>query len=231
MAFYIHVLALLLASSSFANVKTLTPKVDEILEIKTALGIATIIQIPDSVQQAIVGDQSAYRIEYVDKAVTIKPLRYGAKTNLYLFTQKRRYNLRLDVVPQNLAFYIVYIKDQDAGSGPSWRPLNKVVTAKDVNLKLVKVGTTRDGFLLLDLEVTSKGPLKIAPSDFWARQGAESKTVNSLFLSKPEIRQGQVGYIGMSFQRSELNQKPLVVELKIKGERLRLEVPREFLWK
>ena len=96
MAFYIHLLALLLASSSFANVKTVTPKTDEILEIKTALGIATIIQVPDSVQQAIVGDQSAYRIEYVDKAVTIKPLRYGAKTNLYLFTQKRRYKIHGD---------------------------------------------------------------------------------------------------------------------------------------
>lgn len=230
-SFLIHVAALLLAQVSFANVKTVTPKGDEILQIKTALGIATIIQIPDAIQSAIIGDQSAYRIEYTDKAVTIKPLRYGAKTNLYLFTQKRRYNLRLEAVPQERAFYIIYVRDQEIGGGLNWKPINKMVVGKAATLKIVRLGTTRDGFLLLDLEIAPKGILKIEASDFWLRQATVSKPINSLFLSRSSIQKGQVAYVGMSVQKSELANRNLNVDFESKDESLRIELSKELLWK
>lgn len=230
-SFLIHVAALFLTQVSFANVKTVTPKGDEILEIKTALGIATIIQIPDAIHSAIIGDQSAYRIEYADKAVTIKPLRYGAKTNLYLFTQKKRYNLRLETVPQDRAFYIIYVKDREIGGSLNWKPINKTVVGKAATLKIVRIGTTRDGFLLLDLEVTPKGILKIGASDFWLRQATVSKPINSLFLSRSSVQKGQVAYVGMSVQKSELANRNLNVDFESKEERLRIELSKELLWK
>lgn len=230
-SFLIHVTALFLAQVSFANVKTVTPKGDEILQIKTALGIATIIQIPDAIQSAIIGDQSAYRIEYADKAVTIKPLRYGAKTNLYLFTQKKRYNLRLETVPQDRAFYIIYVKDQEIGGSLNWKPINKTVVGKAGTLKVVRIGTTRDGFLLLDLEITPKGLLKIEASDFWLRQATVSKPINSLFLSRSSVQKGQVAYVGMSVQKSELANRNLNIDFESQDESLRIELSKELLWK
>ncbi|MGZ3806295.1 MAG: TrbG/VirB9 family P-type conjugative transfer protein [Pseudobdellovibrionaceae bacterium] len=226
----IYITALLLAQISFANVKTVTPKEDEILEIKTALGIATIIQIPDPIQSAIIGDQSAYRIEYVDKAVTIKPLRYGAKTNLYLFTQKKRYNLRLEVVPQDRAFYIVYVKDPESGGNLNWKSVNKSAVGKTANLKILRVATSRDGFLLLDLELTAKGFLKAAASDFWLKQGNVSKPINSLFLSRSNIQKGEVAYVGISVQKSTLSNRNLSLEFENHSESLRIELTKEFVW-
>lgn len=229
--FFIHMAALFLAQVSFANVKTVTPKGDEILQIKTALGIATIIQIPDAIQSAIIGDQSAYRIEYADKAVTIKPLRYRAKTNLYLVTQKKRYNLRLETVPQDRAFYIIYVKDQEIGKSLNWKVINKTVVGKAASFKVVRLGTTRDGFLLLDLEVTPKGILKIEASDFRLRQATVSKPINSLFLSRSSVQKGQVAYVGMSIQRSELANRNLNVDFESREESLRIELSKELLWK
>lgn len=231
MTLLIHLAALLLASVSFANIKTLTPKNDEIIEIKTALGIATIIQIPDTIQSAILGDQSAYRIEYVDHAVTIKPLRGGAKTNLYLFTKERRYNLRLIVVPQNLAYYIVYIKKQDVGTGPRWAANGKIISTLELSLKLLRTGTTQDNFLLLDIEVTAKKPQTLQASDFWLWQGHESKTIQSLFLSRTDLKKDQKALVGISVKREELKNQSLILELKASPKSLKIEIPREALWK
>lgn len=227
----IHAMALLLASISFANVKTVIPKNDEIIEVKAALGIATLIEFPDPIQQAVIGDQSAYRIEYSGSGATIKPLRSFAKTNVYFFTQKKRYNLRLTVVPQNQSFYILYIKNPEVGSGPRWTALNRISNGKDSQLKLLRMGSTQDGFILLDLEVLPKKSFKIQASDFWIKQGAESKAINSLFLSRTDARAKQSVLVGVAIQKSELQGKPLTLEFKRFNETLSLEVPKEVLWK
>lgn len=230
-AVFIHLAALLLAQFSLANVKTVAPTGDEILEIKTALGIATIIQMPDFIQSAIIGDQSAYRIESVDKAVTIKPLRFGAKTNLYLFTQKKRFNLRLETVPQERANYIVYIKEQEVGRAPLWRSINKTISGKRATWKLLRLATTQDGFLLLDLELTPKESIKVQPSDFWVRQGAISKTMNSLFLSRTDLQRGQINPVAMSIPRAEISNRDLDIGFEGQSEKLRITLPKELLWK
>ena len=231
MAFVIHLAALLLASASFANIKNVTPKIDEIVEIKTALGIATIIQMPETVQSAIMGDQSAYRIEYVDHAVTIKPLRGSAKTNLYLFTKERRYNLRLTVVPQNQAYYIVYIRKTELGSGPKWILMGQVASNSDYALKLLKIGSTSDGFLLLNLSVTARRSFTLEPSDFWLIQDKESKVLQSLFLSRLSLKKDQTASVGISVKRNDLSSRVLVIEVRNGSKPLHLEIPKEVVWK
>lgn len=229
---FIHLAAFLLASVTLASVKTLSPKNDEILEIKTSLGIATIIQLPETIQSAIMGDQSAYRIEYVGQGVTIKPLRGGAKTNLYLFTKEGRYNLRLSVVPQNQAYYIVYIKKSDLGEGPRWTTQGKTAANDKLTIKLLRSGVTQDGFLLLDVVVTAKKPYEFRTSDFWLWQGTELTVIHSLFLSRLQIKKDQIVNVGLAVKRSELKNFPLIVEMKMASQQsLRVEVPKESLWK
>jgi type IV secretory pathway VirB9-like protein len=62
---------------------------DQIVTIKTAIGIATIIQVPDRPNSIVVGDLSAFKVEYLDQAITIKPLHSGARSNLYVYTDYR----------------------------------------------------------------------------------------------------------------------------------------------
>lgn len=229
-ALIIHATALLLASISFANVKSFSPKSDEIVEIKAGLGIATIVHVPDTIQSAIIGDQTAYRIEYVDHAVTIKPLRYGAKTNLYLFTKEQRFNLRLEVVPQNQAYYIVYIKKTMPGTSVRWIPHGKVVSGSGLQLKLSKIGFTNDGFILLDLSVKAIGFLTLAPNDFWLTQGGESKVIQSLFLSKADLKVSQSAFVGMALKKADLSSKDLAIELRLGQKPVVLNISRQVLW-
>ncbi len=231
MAIAIHLAALLLASVSFANIKTITPKSDEIIEIKAGLGIATIIQIPDTIQSAIMGDQTAYRIEYVDKAVTIKPLRFGARTNLYLITKDRRYNLKLSVVPQNQAYFIVYVKKPEIGSSVKWTTQGKVLSNNDLYLKLIKSAVTSDDFLLLDLTITARKSLKIQASDFWIYEGSESKVIHSLFLSKTELKKDQKSSVGISLKKADFGNKALILKYGSGIHELKLEIPKAVLWK
>ncbi len=59
-------------------------KPDQIVTVKTALGLATIVQVPDVPTRLVIGNQSAFKVEYLDKAITIKPLRALVGTNLYI---------------------------------------------------------------------------------------------------------------------------------------------------
>lgn len=97
----------------YSNVKKIEVKVDELTTIHTAVGIATIIQLPEPIQGVIIGDQGAFKIEYLDKAITIKPLRFGAKTNLYINTPTRRFNVRLVTQNQDSSDYVVYLSPKD----------------------------------------------------------------------------------------------------------------------
>ncbi|MFV3409889.1 TrbG/VirB9 family P-type conjugative transfer protein [Bdellovibrio bacteriovorus] len=231
MVLVLHLAAVLLASVSFANIKNVTPKNDEIIEVKTALGIATIIQMPDTVQSAIMGDQSAYRIEYVDRAVTIKPLRGSARTNLYLFTKEKRYNLRLTVVPQALAYYIIYIRKVDFGVGTQWTSLTQSTSNSDIVLKLLKVGTTRDGFLLLNLSVTARKALTLEPENFWVLQGDSSRVLQSLFLSRKSLKKDQIAFVGISIKRSDLLLQGLTLEVRKGQKPVRLDLVKALVWK
>ncbi len=87
--------SIIISSNGFSQIRKATSKEDDISTVKTALGIATILQLPEVIQSAIIGDQSGFKIEYLDKAVTIKPLRWGAKTNLYLVTESNQIQIGL----------------------------------------------------------------------------------------------------------------------------------------
>jgi hypothetical protein len=84
---------------------------DQIVTVKTALGIATIIQVPDRPNSVVVGDQDAFKVEYLDQAVTIKPLQPGAKTNIYIYTDWKRYNVELVSGSESVSDYVVYLEN------------------------------------------------------------------------------------------------------------------------
>ncbi len=231
----IYLWALLLSQTSLAHIKTITPKNDEIILIKTSLAIATMIQFPDStaVQFPIIGDQSAFRIETIDKGITIKPLRYGAKTNLYLFTDKKRYNFRLITEGQDQADYILYIKSTENADSLSWKAIEKSVSGKELKLCLHKISVTKDNKILLDLSIQALNfDIKILPENIWIYQDKESKVVYSIFLSDRTATSKKPMQVGLALSKNDLKEgKSLQLTVKMKDSTLSLDIPREVLWK
>ena len=146
---------LLLPTIAIAHVKSITPRPDELLQVKTAIGIATIVQVPDTIQSAIIGDQSGFKVEYIDKAVTIKPLRPGARTNLYLITSKQRFNLTLVASRQDQADYVIYIKNKQILVQVKWQNFARDTKSDTIVLKITRVGVSSEGFILLEGNISS----------------------------------------------------------------------------
>lgn len=220
MKYILFFISLIICSISSAQIKKVFYREDQILTIKTALGIATIIQLPETIQSAIIGDQSGFKIEYLDKAVTIKPLRGNAKTNLYLVTEKKRYNVRLHTKNQDGADYIVYIlpdSNNEKKSQVRWVTSRKSSEANGLTLTLERLGYSKGDFLLLDLslKINANERMSLKPEDIWVFQENSSKVINSLFLSGTKLEKNKSIKIGISLSRSELiKEKPVRVELK-----------------
>ena len=100
------ILSLVIAVSLYATalassrVKKVEVQKDQIVRVNTAVGIATIIQVPDRPNSVVVGDQDAFKVEYLDLAITIKPITPHGKSNLYIYTDYRRFNVELNSGPE-----------------------------------------------------------------------------------------------------------------------------------
>ncbi len=230
----LHLSALSLAVASPNKVRKTNVAIDELTTIKAAVGIATIIQLPEAVQSVIIGDSGAFKIEYLDKAITIKPLRYGAKTNLYVNTQSRRYNLRLATANQDEADYIVYVQDQvfkAKNNSVLWRDYKRKSQGRELTLSTKRLGRTKDGFLLLDFEIKSKTSQKIDPASFWIYQGEEKRVIQALFISESQSSSEKPVTGSISINMSDLVSQ-VSGSFEFRGtEKLKIELPREVLWK
>lgn len=225
---------MLWGSMSLAQVRKVMMKPDEILTVKAALGIATIIQLPETIQSAIIGDQSGFKVEYLDRAVTIKPLRWGVKTNLYLVTEKRRYNLKLLTLAQNTADYIVYIKSPEQASiSTKWTTIEKSQEYDFAKLSIERVGVTASGFILIDAKISidSTQDLRIKPEDFEVRQEGSSKVINGLFLSDTKVTKKDPVIVGLSLSKTDLTTKKSLTLEWHSRKTYSISIPAEFLWK
>ncbi len=212
--FISHVLMLFLHTNSFASVRSIHLKTDELLTVKTALGIATIVQLPAPIQSAIIGDQSAFRVEHLDKAVTIKPLRYGARTNLYLLTDGRRYNLKLVTLSQESADFIVYVKEKNLMPVNQWKPISLSKSGKNLTLSINRIGKTPQGFILIEGKLTSKNHAFVKPEQIWVKQGKDSKVIQHLYLSAKSVSTKSPLVLGISLGRGDLDKKSIEIEIQ-----------------
>jgi hypothetical protein len=219
------------AAKAANSIRKVQAKPDGIININTGLGIATIIQLPETIQSVIIGDQSGFKLEYLDRAVTIKPLRWGARTNLYLVTEKQRYNLRILTLKQETADFIVYVESQKEETAVNWRAYDKKVQTNTFTLEITKIGKNKAGFIILDGKLSTNRFFTIKPEQFWIYQDKESKTINGLYLSELRLVPKKPIQFGISLAASDLvPNKPVTLEIHLL-EPLSLEIPKEFLWK
>lgn len=228
------ILILLLPLISWAKVRTVEVKKDQIVIVRTALGIATIIQVPDRPSSLVVGDQNAYKVEYLDQAITIKPLHGGAKSNLYIYTDYRRFNVQLVTVPENIADYVVYLEnpiEKPKSSTVGWKDFRNHLKNESLIFETKRIAKTPDGIFLIEFEVRSDKSEKFDPEWLWLTQSGVSKPIHSLALSSQSLSKGQAIKGVMQIYRNDiLENLPLRIELR-RQKISYLTVPKVSTWK
>lgn len=209
---------------------------DQIVTVRTALGIATIIQVPDRPNSVVVGDQDKFKVEYLDQAITIKPLQSGAKSNLYVYTDFRRYNVQLVTGSESIADYVVYLenkknKTKDKSISLNW--INYVRSAKNEDLifESIRLGRGSESILLIEFQITALRKTELKPEWIWLTQGSTVRPIQNLFLSTTILNIGEKAQGTIQIQWKEINPtKPLRIELRRK-KTSNLIIPKASLWK
>lgn len=184
-------------ASAEARVRRVVVNGDQIVTVKTSIGIATIIQVPDRPNSVVVGDQNAFKVEYLDQAITIKPLSSGARSNLYIYTDWKRFNVELVSGGESIADYVVYLdnpkpKTPQGGSTPqkdigiTWTNFKNTLRNDAIKMSVNRLGRTKDGLLLVELTISSTQKEPFKPEWIWLSQSGLTKPIHNLFLSSLE---------------------------------------------
>jgi len=228
------ILIFLLPLSTWARVRTVEVKKDQIVTVRTALGVATIIQVPDRPNSLVVGDQSAFKVEYLDQAITIKPLHGSARSNLYIYTDYRRFNVQLVSGPESVADYVVYLENPQEkvkSSAIGWRSYRNHLKNEALVLETKRLASTADGVLLIEFEVRSEVREKFRPDWLWLTQSGITRPIHSLALSGQDLGGGRSIKGVMQVLKSDASTaEALRIELRRKKTSY-LTIPKGVAWK
>lgn len=212
-----------LISNADARVRRVPVNGDQIVTVHTAMGIATIIQVPDRPNSVVVGDQDAFKVEYLDQAITIKPLSGGAKSNLYVYTDWKRYNVQLISSSESIADYVVYLENPKEEIKPSknssitWTLFKNSLKNESLTLETNRVGRAKDGVLLIEFSVKGTSKEEIKPEYLWLTQNGNTRPIQNLFLSAVEVRPSNPVSGVIQLQRDDLDSTiPIRLELRRK---------------
>lgn len=210
------------------RVRKLEVKLDQISKINTSVGIATIIQVPDRPNKVVLGNQDLFKIEYLDQAITIKPLSRQAKSNLYIYTDYRRFNVELISGDQSLADYVVYLQDEkpkfislkknDVIEKIKWNKLSKTLKNDLLQLETKRLGFNSHGVMFLQFTVNSKKEVEFKPEWIWITQNGVTVAIHNLFLSNLKIAKGKSINGVLQLKVSEVN-PDLPIRLEMRRER------------
>ncbi len=230
--------ALFHASLCFSqNVKTLKISESDVAQINTALGYSTILQFDARPSSAVLGDQDAFKVEYVGNSITIKPLRGGVKTNLFVFTDYERFNFRLTSGSTTSIDYLVKVsrKRQEQSSIPSQvevvpnsttesyeaprtaddlvtRKIGKRVACGAYTVTVNSVAHPKSKpWLIVNFAVASRDEKQkpIEPSYFEVQQGQKTITPETLYIETLKLPPNGVPVHG-TFMISKKNPENLI---------------------
>ncbi|MFZ3228943.1 MAG: TrbG/VirB9 family P-type conjugative transfer protein [Pseudobdellovibrio sp.] len=223
------------ASFAAERVRHIIVQKDQIITVRTAIGIATIIQVPDRPNSVVVGDQEAFKVEYLDQAVTIKPLHGRAKSNLYVYTDWRRFNVQLITGAEGIADYVVYLDNQkekpkEVRTVINWMNYQKEMSNVNLTFFTKRLSRTKD-LLLIDFEIKSSVKTKIDPSSFWVTQSGKTMPIHNLILSSLEIKPNKNVSGLIQILRSDVDEAAQIkIELRFKKTSYVI-LPKAKLWK
>lgn len=219
-----------------ARVRRVEVKSDQIVTVRTALGIATIVQVPDRPNSVVVGDQESFKVEYLDQAITIKPLHGSAKSNLYVYTDYQRYNVQLVTGAESVADYVVYLenpKQKTAATKSSliWTTFRNHLKNDALSLEVRRLGRGKDGVLIVEFSLRGHKKENIKPDWIWLTQNGVTRPIHNLFLSNLEVQIGNDALGLIQIMRKDIEEnEPLRIEMRRKKLSY-LTIPKVVSWK
>jgi hypothetical protein len=226
------------ASAGTQRVRRVLAPPDQIVTVKTAIGIATIIQVPDRPNSLVVGDTEAFKVEYLDQAITIKPLHAGAKSNLYIYTDYRRFNVQLITGAEAAADYVVYLevpKEKENFKQPAsslqWTKIQASMKNDSISFDVKRLGRTKDGILIIEFSLRPAHREKFDPKWVWLTQNGITKPIHRLMLSRLDLNAKSANDGMVQILRSDINEtRPFRLELRRKKTSY-LTIPEVTSWK
>jgi|GEM_PF-555455 len=186
--------------------RTVTLSEVDVATVKTALGYTTLLNFDGRPSSVVLGDQDAFKVEYVGNGLAIKPLHGGAKTNLFVFTDYDRFNFRLVAGATADADYLLRIRrSSPVGDQAQSRPepvasapsaltrmtVNRRASCGGVTLRVRTVAWPASQSTLLvyfraqtDHRLVKKHEQRFQPGDFEIWQDGRSLPIESLHLDR-----------------------------------------------
>ena len=211
---------------------------DEVISVKTAVGIATIIQVPDQPTSVVLGDSAAFKVEYLNQAITIKPLHAHATSNLYIHTDYERYSVKLVSGQQTVADYVVYLtpyqapkpKSEAMNPGIRWVLVSVSRESTLGKITLSRLGTTPTA-IVLEFTILPKTDVHLDPGAFWLLQGKHYRPIQDLLFSSLDAKKSRSVTATLVIKKSDLKDKSSAsIEIRVK-ETVTFSLTKELLWK
>lgn len=207
---------------------------DQIVTVKTAQGVATIVQVPDRPNSIVVGDQGAFKVEYLDQAITIKPNRPGARSNLYVYTDFRRFNIQLVTTNESNADYVVYLEnptEKIKQPNLKWLKFKNSQNNDGLVFETKRLAQTADGVLLVEFEIRSSKVEKMKPEWIWLTQNKVVRSINHLVISDQSTHpQKPIKGVLQILKNDIESQIPLKIEIRRQKSTF-LTLPKVNEWK
>jgi hypothetical protein len=168
----------------------------------------------------------------LDNAITIKPLSHLAKSNLYIYTEARRFNVSLAAGPQASADYIVYLESEVRPSEvpiERWRGFKSATSSRSFKLATRRLGSVGD-LLMLDFSISSKREMSFKPEWIWLTQDRKTVSIQSLSLSGVKLAANSPIQGLLTLKRSDApSSSPLVLEIRLPAP-IFLQLPEVRSW-
>lgn len=208
------------AAFSSQKVRHVDVNGDEIVTVRTSIGIASIIQVPDRPNSVVVGDQDSFKVEYLDQAITIKPVNPGVRSNLYIYTDWKRFNVELVSGPQNSADYVVYLKPKVAKkkieSRIHWKKFRNSLQNDGLGIQVKRLGLVKNELGLVEFEITSSNHEHFKPEWIWLSQNGVIRPIHNLVLSGIHVGPKTSVTGLLQIRKSDIDTSPIRLEVRRK---------------
>lgn len=249
MKWMIVVLTILITLIFYREVAAKTPKTiilseAEIGVIHTAIGYTTMLQFEGRATLAVLGDQDAFRVEYVGNGLAIKPIVSHAKTNLFVFTDYDRFNFQLETGAASGADYVLKIMrrgypvhieatekvqkkeaEESQGISLTTKYLSRRSQCGGLALTVEAIAWPKsNSTYLVQFSVEQKKSLTetaFVPGDFYLEQNGKSVLIESLHLDGLVFSLGHKKIHGtVVLRQSDIKQKtPLILSFLPRSHR------------
>ena len=222
-------------TSYSSTIREVVTDSEKLIPIHTSLGFSTILEFQEKPISAILGDQDAFKLEYVGNSITLKPLVQGARTNLFVYTSFERFNFSIATSPPPNTDYVVRI-GRESKEKNKVKPISKLspyvtvsVNQKSerlgLELKVIEIDLSRDSLdprsasLIKFLLTSKKEKKKISSSSFGLKQDGKFLDVEGIYLDRIEVEPNSTltGVFALLNQQWK-RQKPLTLVFAFEQE-------------